>query len=504
MAAAISSISFLSQAPINTTRKPGSSSVSSLATLRAHQWFLLVNYTKTSRIESGPCLASPGFRSFKHVLIKCSCLESSIYLHTEIETVTFLLGIGLNEDEIDSLLDKHPVLRVTSLDKLRARIFSLESVGIKGIALYNLIAKSPILLVADEVDPLICFVRDDLGGMIEPVQLERLFTSTETRFLVGFDQKVRLLLRRGVPEEKLVHVLKHVNLTKALCHKSVEEIEKIIDFLKPFGGIDLIVKRPTILNYDLNTQLIPRIGVLKELSGNDLIGTGAVLQKFPMILSYSVKHVTSHVEILRSFAGLSDEEIFKIFLVFPGVICTSRERKLHPRIDFLKQCGLDSEDIGKFLTKAPLFLALSIDNIGLKLAFLVKMGYRYRTKELTIALGAVTRTSCENLQKVIGLFLSYGLSLNNIHIMSKKHPQILQYSYSSLEKKMEYLIEGMGREVGELLAFPAFLGYNLDDRIKHRFEVKRKTLGDGMSINKLLSVSEARFAARKKKNPVLS
>lgn len=114
-------------------------------------------------------------------------------------------------------------------------------------------------------------------------------------------------------------------------------------------------------------------------------------------------------------------------------------------------------------------------------------------------MGAVTRTGCGNMQKVIGVFLSYGLSFADILAMSKKHPQILQYNHSSLEEKMEYLIGEMDREVGELLAFPAFLGYKLDDRIKHRYEVKRKTLGEGMSINKLLCVSAERFKTNEKK-----
>lgn len=418
--------------------------------------------------------------------------------------MTFLRGQGLTEQEVEFLLEKNAFLRATPCARLRDRVLCLESVEIKGIALCHVIMKNPNVLVAREIEQLICFIRYELGGKIEPLQLERLLSSTETKFLVGFDRKVSLLIRLIESEEKLLHVLNSVNLSKALCYKSYEDLEKTIEFLKPFGGVDLIVRRPVILNYDLEAQLIPRIEVIRELSGNDLDGIGAVLKKFPMILSYSVKHVNDHIDVLRSFAGLSNGEIFKIFLIFPSVVSTSRERKLHPRINFLKQCGLDSEDMAKLLTKAPLFLALSFENIDVKLAFLVKMGYKYRHKDLAIALGAVTRTSCENMQKVIALFLSYGLSLADIHVMSKKHPQILQYSYSALEQKLDYLIDEMGRDVQELLAFPAFLGYKLNDRIKIRFEERRKILGDGLSINKLLSVSAERFSTRKKKNPVPS
>ncbi|RVW89003.1 Transcription termination factor MTERF8, chloroplastic [Vitis vinifera] len=272
-------------------------------------------------------------------------------------------------------------------------------------------------------------VFNDTGeGKIEPAQICRLLKAAEPRFLVGFDGKVRLLVHHGIPQERIAHVLNNVNLTRAIC-----------------------------------------------LNGGDDAATGVVLRKLPAILRYSEEHLGSHVEFLRSFAGLSDQEIFKIVCVFPNVFSASKERKLNPRIDFLKQCGLNSYDIFRFLIKAPLFLGLSFEeNLVYKLSLLVKIGYQYRTRELAIAMGAVTRTSCENLQKVIGLFLSYGLSCEDIVAMSNKHPQILQYNPTSLKEKIEYLIEDMGREVDELLAFPAFLGYKLDDRIKHREILKEE------------------------------
>ena len=126
----------------------------------------------------------------------------------------------------------------------------------------------------------------------------------------------------------------------------------------------------------------------------DVDATGTVLRKLPAILSYSLEHMEGHVEFIRSYVGLSDPEIFKIILVFPNVISASKERNLRPRIEFLKQCGLNSNDIFKFLTRGPLFLALSFeDNLAHKLGVLVKVGCEYRTEELAVALGAVTRTS---------------------------------------------------------------------------------------------------------------
>ncbi|XP_052303252.1 transcription termination factor MTERF8, chloroplastic isoform X2 [Populus trichocarpa] len=461
-------------------------------TFSPHGKFTLANFAKASRF-----LAPVGFPLTKHLLVQCSCLELPSILQSEFE-------MGFNEKETGLLLEQNPALKSASFDSIRVHVLLLESVGIKGAELYHLIDKSPDVLTAKEIVPLIHFVLNDLEGKVEPAQLRRLLIATVPRFLAGFDEKVKLLIKRGIPQEKIVHVLNNVNLTKALSLKSIEEIEKTVTYLSRFGGVDLIVRRPMILNFDLDTQLIPRVELLKEISGGDEDATGIVLHKLPAILSYSVKHTGGHVELLRSFAGLTDPQIFKIFSVFPNVVSASKERKLRPRIEFLKQCGLSSDEIFKFLTKAPVFLGLSFeDNLVHKLVVLVKIGYENETKELAAAMGAASRTSCENLQNVIGLFLSYGLTYADILAMSKKHPQILQYKCGALEEKLEFLIEEMGRGVRELLSFPAFLGYNLDERIKHRYEVKKLTTGEGMSINKLLSVSDDRFLNQKqKKKPI--
>lgn len=411
--------------------------------------------------------------------------------------------MGFSGKETEAILDANAALRLTPFESIRSRIQFLQSAGLYGAALSRLVAKRPDVLTAEEIDGVLSLIVNDvnleLKGKIEPAQVERLF-NTDPQFLAGFERKVKLLLQFGVSKEKLVRVLNTINLTKALCLRSLEEMERMLAFLQRFGGVELILRRPAVLNYDLDSQLIPRIGFILELSGGDEAATRTVLHKFPFVLAYTVDHLKDHVEFLNSYAGLSTEEIFRIVLVYPGLFSASRKRKLQPRIDFLKQCGLSSNDLYKFLMKAPLFLSLSFEeNLANKLVILVKIGYRNRTKELAMAMGAVTRCSCKNLQEAIGVFLNYGLTCEDILDMSKKHPQVLQYNHESLEEKLDYLVEEMGREVGELLSFPAFLGYKLDSRIKHRYEEKRKTLGEGMSINKLLSVSVATFSTKKKK-----
>ncbi|XP_047957468.1 transcription termination factor MTERF8, chloroplastic [Salvia hispanica] len=460
-----------------------------------------------------PCNSSTRHK-FANNRLFLSCRCGALAINGNHSTPTFsdsgimlfslLQEMGFNEKETNTIIDANAALRLTPFESIRSRIHFLQSAGLYGATLSRLISKRPDLLTAEEINGVLSLIAingdSELKGKIEPAQVERLFNATDPRFMVGFERKVQLLLEFGVPKEKLARVLNNVNLTKALCLRSLQEFERMLAFLQRFGGPELVLRRPAILNYDLDAQLIPRVGFILELSGGDEAATSTVLHKFPFVLAYTVDHLKDHVQFLNSYAELSYEEIFKIVLVYPGLFSASRKRKLQPRIDFLKQCGLSSQDLYKFLMKAPLFLSLSFEeNLANKLVFMVKIGYRNRTKELAMAMGAVTRCSCKNLQEVIGVFLNYGLTCEDILDMSKKHPQVLQYNHESLEEKLDYLTEEMGREVGELLSFPAFLGYKLDGRIKHRYEEKRKTLGEGMSINKLLSVSVATFSTKKKK-----
>ncbi|CAJ2667360.1 unnamed protein product [Trifolium pratense] len=442
------------------------------------------------------------FRPSIHSFFRCRSSSNAPNVDVQFGTLISLFQeIGISFEETKLLLLKSNELTSIQLDSLRDRVLSLHSLGLDRVSINHFVTNRLTVLTTNEIDPLLSFLRNELHGQLAQAKLKRLLLSNEPKNLSAFPQKVRLLVDRGMPVDKIVGVLNKVNLSKAICNRSINEIERIINFLEPFGGVNLIVKNPAILNHCLDSKLIPRISVLTKLSGGDEDGIRIVLNRFPFILNYTVEHVEEHLQFLRSFADLDDEQIFKIVLVFPAIFTNNIERKLRPRIQFLKECGLDSENIFKFLIQAPLFLSASFrDNLAYKLVFLVKIGYKYRTKGLAMAIAASTRISCENMQKVLSLFLNYGFSFEDIFAMSMKQPLILRYNHASVETKMKYLIEEMNRDIRELLDFPAFLGYKFDDRIKHRYEIEKGLKGGQISLNQLLTVSSENFTDKQKKD----
>ncbi|KAK8964077.1 hypothetical protein KSP40_PGU000514 [Platanthera guangdongensis] len=411
-------------------------------------------------------------------------------------SVLLLTELGIDQNEAEFLL--HNNQAVTSSESLRLRIGTLQSVGLTNFFLRQAIAKRPDILTSLETGSFLNFINEEAVELL-PKKLERLLVSTHPASFPGLLIKIRLLLCYGFPQKKLGHLLNVVDINRAFTNRTIDVIKKMILFLQRYGWPDIIVRRPKLLNLEFYDQLLPRVQFFTDLAGGDEESSSILIQKMPAILAYTVDHLESHLEFWKS-VGLTEEQVFKIALVYPNIFSVSRERKLTSRIEFLDQCQLDAEAIFKFLIKAPLFVSLSYEeNLAKKLSFLVKLGYRYRTREMAFAIGATTRTSTKNMQKVLGLFFCHGFSGEDVLSMSKKHPQVLQYSCESLEKKMEFLIHEMDREVGELLNFPAFLGYKLDGRIKYRYEKKIANRRKGLSINKLLSMSDERFSSKSKK-----
>ncbi|XP_058785324.1 transcription termination factor MTERF8, chloroplastic-like isoform X1 [Vicia villosa] len=422
-----------------------------------------------------------------------------------VRLVTLFQEIGISFEETNLLLSNASELTSIQLDLLRYHILSLKSLGLGRMSINHIVTKQLNMLTSNEIEPLLNFLRNELQGQVEEAKVKHLLSANQPKELSDFPQKVQLLIDSGIGVDKIAHVLNKVSLSKAICHKSMEEIERVISFLKPFGGVDLILKHPVLLNHDLDNKLKPRFRVLTELSGGDEDSVGKVVNMFPSIMHLRTERLEEQIEFLRSFAELDDQQIFRIVLVYPSIFNSNRERKLRPRLQFLKDCGLDSGDIFKFLIKEPTFLGISFrNNLECKLLFLVKIGYEYRTKELAMAIAASTRTSCGNMQKAVSLFLNYGLSPEDIFAMSKKRPATLQYNPASLEKKIKYLTEEMDRDIQELLDFPAFHGYKLDDEIKYRYEIKKDSCGGQISLNQVLTVSSENFSDRPKKASVKS
>ncbi|XP_078447617.1 plastid transcriptionally active 15 [Wolffia australiana] len=300
--------------------------------------------------------------------------------------VHLLCEFGFDGDAARALCDRHRHVALLRPESLRRRLDLLRSAGLAEAAVPGAVARLPEILTSEKMQRLLELLAGELAGGIEPAKLERLLATATAPELAGLPDKIALLAELGVPRARLAGVLNGANIRKALCARTAEEVEETVRLLMRVGA-EVVLRRPALLNQGA-AQLRPRLERLRELAGGDAREAARLVRKLPGILAYTADHVGEHVEYWQG-EGLSREQVFRVAMVYPSVFSASRERRLARRVELLRLCGVrGGEQLFRFLVKAPLFLGLSEDNLGKKLAFLVKLGHRPGTREMAGAVAA--------------------------------------------------------------------------------------------------------------------
>ncbi|KAH9324688.1 hypothetical protein KI387_004866, partial [Taxus chinensis] len=418
-------------------------------------------------------------------------------LETFSEHLSVFEGLGMVNSEIELLIRKHPFLLDKSSHFLTRRIHVLEAMGIDGANLICLLKRQPSTFIAD-IEPTLEFINESIQGF-NIDRFYRVLISVDHRLLFSFPDKIKLLLEHGVEESQIGNFLNKVNL-KVFCERPLEDLNEVLIYLKDFKVEKefwwIVLRRPALILLNVERDLIPRVKLLENLC-RDKDHLNKLVLRFPWALGYNVKNMERHVEYLKSL--FTEEDLVAIIMSYPQILSLSIEKTLKPRIQYLKQCNLKKEQIAKILIRYPTFLGVSFDeNLSKKSALLQEIGFEPFSHPLAHALTTVTRISYENLQLTIALYLSYGLSYNDIYIMGTKQPQVLRLRTECLKPKIDYLINNMHISSKFLVIFPAFLGYSLEDRIRPRHRVMEELVSKGLtkedySIIRLLCVTNEDF-----------
>ncbi|XP_010556273.1 PREDICTED: transcription termination factor MTERF5, chloroplastic isoform X2 [Tarenaya hassleriana] len=232
-------------------------------------------------------------------------------------------------------------------------------------------------------------------------------------------------------------------------------VEFLLDLGIPRSDIPTILcKRPQICGISLSDNLKPTMAFLETL-GIDKNQWAKVIYRFPAILTYSRQKLTATADFL-SETGLSEESIGKVLTRCPNIISYSIEDKLRPTIEYFKSLNVD---VAVLLHRCPQTFGLSIET---------------------------------NLKPVTEFFLEKGYTLDEIRIMISRYGALYTFSLNeNLMPKWEYF-QTMDYPNSELVKFPQFFGYSLEERIKPRYELV-KSCGVKLLLNQVLSLSGREF-----------
>ncbi|KAA8520459.1 hypothetical protein F0562_014715 [Nyssa sinensis] len=336
-----------------------------------------------------------------------------------------------------------------------------------------------------------------LGGEIDALldDLKRLFIDFD---LVSFVEgnvdawyeccrKIRVFYDLGCEKGKIGELMGR-NKNIFLEHPEEVLIKKAEFFCRlsvTNGDVGLmLLKKPEILNFDLENPVISVLGFLKHI-GLKAQELESIAQKYPYVLGRN-KMV--------------------------NVPCVMRALDLHEWFLGKMKSGthhlLGSYVVGNYDETLDIDFRDSLERIQSsrtpihtisKLNFLHGIGYG--ENKLTIkVLAHLHGTSCE-LQERFDCLLRSGIEFSKLCRMVSLSPKILNQKPEILEQKVDFLCQDMGSSLQYLDVFPAYLCYDLEKRIKPRYRFHMWLMEKGLctkkySISSMIATSEKNFIAR--------
>lgn len=270
-------------------------------------------------------------------------------------------------------------------------------------------------------------------------------------------QHIIYLIELGMDLEKIQKVTRKF---PAFAYYSLEgKVKPIVEFLLDLGvsksDIPIILgKRPQLCGISLSENLIPTMKFLEGL-GLDKEKWAKVIYRFPPLLTYSRQKLKSTVDFLYEM-GLSVEDVGKVLTRCPNIISYSVEDNLRPTAEYFRLLGVD---VSILLHRSPQTFGLSIES---------------------------------NLKPVTEFFLHKGYSLGDIRTMIQRYGALYTFSLEeNLIPKWDFFLT-MDYPRSELVKFPQYFGYSLEERIKPRYALV-KHCGVKLLLNQLLSLSDNGF-----------
>ncbi|XP_055959809.1 transcription termination factor MTEF18, mitochondrial [Mercurialis annua] len=342
-----------------------------------------------------------------------------------------------------------------------------------------------------------CVLSGELGG-----EIDGLFADLKTVFLdfhlgscvegnvdawFAICVKIRVFYDLGLKKGEVGNILgrsKNVFVDFTLEHL-IEKIEYFCRFgvSKEDVGL-LLLEKPEVLSFDLNTRLISVKGILKYFGLSDE-GFEIVYDKYFHVLGRNKMANLPHV--MRAM----DLQVWFFHKIKDG------DHKL------LDSYTMDDpeEDFDKSFSDTLEMIRLSRTPIHTmsKVNFAHGIGFGENASNVKVL--ALLHGTGSELQERFDCLLHLGIEFSKLCVMIRKMPKILSQKSDILKKKVNFLRQEMGFSLQELDSFPAFLCYNLENRIKprHRFHVWLTEKGLSVqkySIASMVATSEKQFIGR--------
>ncbi|XP_011088397.1 transcription termination factor MTERF2, chloroplastic isoform X3 [Sesamum indicum] len=298
---------------------------------------------------------------------------------------------------------------------------------------------------------------------------------------------------RGLAEWlKSIHVKGRfigVALTRAggnVLERSLQELDEIVEYLESNG-----VRR------DWMGYLV---AYLKDFGLNNE-DVGRLLAFKPQLMACSIEDRWRPLVKYFYYLGISRDGMRRILTMKPMVFCVDLENTIVPKVQFLRDIGVQEDAIGSVLARFPALLTYSLyKKIRPVVIFLLtKAGVSQQDIGKVIALGPelLGCSIANKLDRNVKYFLSLGITLPVLGRMISDFPMLLRYNVDVLRPKYRYLRRTMIRPLQDLIEFPRFFSYSLEERIipRHKIMVENRI---NFKLRYMLASTDEEFDMRVK------
>uniref|UniRef100_A0A5B7AQZ2 Uncharacterized protein n=1 Tax=Davidia involucrata TaxID=16924 RepID=A0A5B7AQZ2_DAVIN len=290
------------------------------------------------------------------------------------------------------------------------------------------------------------------------------------------DEIVGYLESNGVRRDWMGYV---ISRCPELLSYSMEEVKSRVEYYLDMGVNDndfgtMVFDYPKVLGYFSMEEMNQKVAYLKEFGLNHG-DVGRLLAFKPQLMGCGIEERWKPLVKYLYYLGISRDGMRRILTIKPMIFCVDLESIIVPKVQFLRDIGVQEDAIGNMLVKFPPLLTYSLyKKIRPVIIFLLtKAGVTQRDIGKVIALGPEL-LGCSIANKLdinVKYYLSLGISLRLLGEMIADFPMLLRYNIDVLCPKYRYLRRTMVRPLQDLIEFPRFFSYSLDDRIIPRHKI---------------------------------
>ncbi|PHT42075.1 hypothetical protein CQW23_20929 [Capsicum baccatum] len=320
------------------------------------------------------------------------------------------------------------------------------------------------------------------------------------RSLEELDEIVGYLEYKGVKRDWIGYI---VGRCPEILSFSMEELESRTKLYfdmgmdeKDFGT--MVFDYPKVLGYFSMEEMNQKVAYLKEfgLSNEDV---GRLLAFKPHLMGCGIEEKFKPLVKYFYYLGISKDGMRKILVTRPVLFCVDFETTIVSKVQFLRDIGVQQDAIGNMLVRFPRLLTFSLHKKirPVVIFLLTKAGVSQRNIGKVIALGPelLGCSIANKLDHNVKYFLSLGITLRQLGEMVTDFPMLLTYNIDILRPKYRYLRRMMVRPLQDLIEFPRFFSYSLDERIvpRHKIMVENRV---NFKLRYMLASSDDEFKQR--------